>query len=120
MCAFNKSGDLCFNKDIALEGTTVIANLEAERDARLLTITTYTTEITQLHQTLLQNEAFLNELKRGHHIAEAANQTQKLRVSGIDGLRVADCSVMHALVSGNTNASTMTIAGRAADFILSG
>jgi choline dehydrogenase len=42
----------------------------------------------------------------------------ELRVNGIDGLRVADCSVMPTLVSGNTNAPTMMIADRAADFIL--
>lgn len=42
----------------------------------------------------------------------------RLRVNGIDGLRVADCSVMPALVSGNTNAPTMMIADRAADFIV--
>lgn len=42
----------------------------------------------------------------------------KLRVNGITGLRVADRSVMPALISGNTNALTMMVADRAADFIL--
>lgn len=42
----------------------------------------------------------------------------KLRVHGIEGLRVADCSIMPQLVSGNTCAPTMMIADRAADFVL--
>ncbi len=50
----------------------------------------------------------------------AAVVDTELRVNGIDGLRVADCSVMPALTSGNTNAPTMMIADRAADFILAG
>ncbi len=42
----------------------------------------------------------------------------ELRVRGIDGLRVADCSVMPSLPSGNTNAPAMAVGWRAAELIL--
>ena len=41
----------------------------------------------------------------------------QLRVHGLDGLRVADSSIMPRLVSGNTNASSIMIGERASDFI---
>jgi choline dehydrogenase len=41
-----------------------------------------------------------------------------LRVHGVDGLRVADASVMPAVTSGNTNAPTIMIGERCADFVL--
>jgi choline dehydrogenase len=41
----------------------------------------------------------------------------QLRVAGIDGLRVADASVMPTVVSGNTNAATIMIGEKLADMV---
>ena len=45
---------------------------------------------------------------------------QKLRVRGLDGIRICDSSIMPTEISGNTAAPTTMIAERAADFIKMG
>ena len=41
----------------------------------------------------------------------------ELRVHGVEGLRVADASVMPVIPGGNTNAPTIMVGERAADLI---
>ena len=50
---------------------------------------------------------------------EAVCDPATLRVKGLQGLRVADASLMPDVISGNTNSAVVMIAEKAADLILS-
>jgi choline dehydrogenase len=50
--------------------------------------------------------------------ADGATVDPRLRVYGVEGLRIADASIFPTLMSGNTNAGTMMVAAKAAAMIL--
>jgi choline dehydrogenase len=77
---------------------------------------------TSLHdhckQTVKTNYHPVGTARMGHENDPLAVVDSKLRVRGIEGLRVFDCSVMPAIVSGNTNAPAMAIAHRASQWLI--
>ena len=68
-------------------------------------------------QTVKTNYHPVGTAKMGRDDDPAAVVDPRLRVRGVDGLRVVDCSIMPAIVSGNTNAAAMAIGSKAADLI---
>ena len=57
--------------------------------------------------------------KMGTQTDSAAVVDERLRVIGLERLRVIDASVMPAITSGNTNTPTIMIADKGAQYVLS-
>jgi len=55
--------------------------------------------------------------KMGQRGDPAAVVDERLRVHGVEGLRVADASIMPTLIGGNTNVPAIMIGEKAADLI---
>jgi len=85
------------------------------------------------HPIDLQDDAALDDLIRSradtvyHPVGtcrmgadEGSVVDTKLKARGVDGLWVADASVMPKIVSGNTNAPSIMIGERCADFLMNG
>lgn len=68
-------------------------------------------------QTVKTNYHPVGTLRMGADSDPSAVVDPELRVRGVDGLRVIDCSIMPAIVSGNTNAPAMAIGSKAATLI---
>ncbi len=72
----------------------------------------------------------LRTVTTGHHISgrckvgpssdDQAVVNQFGKVHGIDGLRIADASIMPDCIRANTNVPTMMIGERIADFLMKG
>ncbi len=55
--------------------------------------------------------------KMGPDSDKMAVTDERLRVKGVSNLRVADCSIMPHIVSGNTNAPAIMIGERVSDIV---
>jgi choline dehydrogenase len=69
-----------------------------------------------IRQTVTLGQHPTSTCKMG--VGEDAVVDPQLRVRGVDGLRIADASIMPALIGGHTNAPSMMIGEKAADMML--
>jgi choline dehydrogenase-like flavoprotein len=68
-------------------------------------------------QTVKTNYHPSGTLRMGRDDDPLAVVDARLRVRGVEGLRVIDCSIIPAIPSGNTNAPAMAIGSKAASLI---
>jgi choline dehydrogenase len=71
-----------------------------------------------MKRTAVPDFHYVGTCKMGSDTASVVDPT--CRVRGVNGLRIADASIMPFVTSGNTNAPAIMIGGRCGDFIVSG
>lgn len=95
------------------------ARLDGVRGRPLTPLASATDEATLRHEVRRRANTLFHPVGTCRMGSDAAAVVDaRLRVHGLAGLRVADCSIMPDIVGGNTNAPALMIAERAADFML--
>ena len=83
-------------------------------------VTTDQQLIAYMDESSVPDFHYVGTCKMGPNSDSMAVVDSKLRVRGVNNLRVADGSIMPKVISGNTNACSNMIGGRCGDFILQG
>ena len=94
-----------------VDGPTNMQNTDPQSDADL---------DRWMHSVVATSHHVSGTCKMGPENDPMAVVDQFGKVRGIDGLRVADASIMHDCIRANTNLTTMMIGERVAEFINSG
>ena len=109
---------------LATADTMALVNGDDEEEARVFFIAYRRVELDRINEDLAREAGNIattifhpvGTCKMGSDPAAVVDD--RLRVQGIQGLRVADASIMPTIVSGNTNAPCIMIGEKAADLVL--
>lgn len=128
--ALIKPNYLSTEKDIveAIQGSKFIRNLMTAPALKSLTVEEVK-PASEVHDDASMLQFFREQSGSIYHLcgscamgSDVANSVvdYRLKVHGIDGLRIVDASIFPNITSGNTNAPVMMVAEKGADLILSG
>lgn len=112
----------------ALEGLRLVRELANQFEARSTwlkaetnpgpSVTSDKDLLQYIEESAVPDFHYVGTCRMGPGSDPSAVVDPQLRVRGVSGLRVADASIMPSVTSGNTNAPSMMIGSRCADWIL--